>query len=225
MKVYFISGLAADRRVFKNIRLPEGFEAVYLDWIPPGKRESLASYSARLAQKIAPGEKYALLGLSMGGMIASEIAHQQHEHGRAEPAITILISSMAGHQHLPTHYKIAKWLKLYKLIPASLLKSASTIKHLFTPETAEDRMVLAQVIKESDPSFIRWAVPAILKWKNVKVPRPLLHIHGSKDMTLPLRYVQPTHIIPGGGHVMILNRAEELNKLIEDALLSIDTAS
>ena len=41
MKIYFISGLAADRRIFKNLRLPDGFEPVYLDWISPLKDESL----------------------------------------------------------------------------------------------------------------------------------------------------------------------------------------
>ena len=41
MKVYFVSGLAADKRVFKHIILPVGFETVYLDWITPLKNESL----------------------------------------------------------------------------------------------------------------------------------------------------------------------------------------
>ena len=52
MKVYFISGLAADKRIFKNLRLPEGFEPVYLDWISPLKDESLRDYALRLAKKI-----------------------------------------------------------------------------------------------------------------------------------------------------------------------------
>ncbi|MBC7849623.1 MAG: hypothetical protein H7Y31_07800, partial [Chitinophagaceae bacterium] len=52
MKVYFISGLAADRRVFKNIVLPDEHEIVHLDWITPLKGESLREYSQRLSSPI-----------------------------------------------------------------------------------------------------------------------------------------------------------------------------
>ncbi|RYD69520.1 MAG: hypothetical protein EOP53_27030, partial [Sphingobacteriales bacterium] len=65
MKVYFISGLAADCRVFKRIQLPAGFESVYLDWIPPLPNESLQSYAMRMAESIDTNEPFALVGLSM----------------------------------------------------------------------------------------------------------------------------------------------------------------
>jgi hypothetical protein len=38
MNVYFISGLAGDSRVFKHVRLPQGYEMVHLDWINPKKK-------------------------------------------------------------------------------------------------------------------------------------------------------------------------------------------
>ena len=60
MKVYFISGLAADSRVFKHIRLPEKYQPVYLDWIKANKNESLESYALRLAKKIDMNEKFIL---------------------------------------------------------------------------------------------------------------------------------------------------------------------
>ena len=40
MKVYFVSGLAADSRVFKHIRVPAGFEMVHLEWLPPLANET-----------------------------------------------------------------------------------------------------------------------------------------------------------------------------------------
>jgi hypothetical protein len=39
-KVYFISGLGADSRVFSFLDLSY-FEPVFLDWLPPQKKESL----------------------------------------------------------------------------------------------------------------------------------------------------------------------------------------
>lgn len=215
MKVYFISGLAADRRVFKNIRLPEGYETVYLDWIAQLPEESLESYASRLAKKIDTSEKFALVGLSMGGMIAAEIAKLY------KPEITILLSSVPVYSHFPRRFRLARKLKLHEMIPVSMFKSASVIKRLFAPESREDKQVLLQLVRESDPAFIKWAMGAILHWKNETVPEPMAHIHGSKDEILPVKYTCPTHIITKGTHLMVMNRADEVNQLLKDLLKSV----
>jgi len=209
MKVYFISGLAADSRVFKNIKLPEGFEAVYLDWIKPLKDESLESYAIRLAEKIDHHKKFILVGLSMGGMIASEIAKKY------KPEITILVSSAPTFRQFPKRFRVARNLHLHKIIPAGFLKSASVVMRLFTTESPEDKVVLKQVIRDSDPLFIRWAIGAILNWRNEVIPQPMWHIHGTNDKILPMRYTKPTHIITNGGHLMIMSRANDLNRILE----------
>ena len=220
MKVYFISGLAADSRVFKHIRLPEGCEIIHLNWITPENNESLSSYAERLSAKIDSSEPFALLGLSMGGMIACEIANAFTRHSK-KPHITILLSSVPVHHHLPVYFKLFYSLRLHRMIPVQLLKSASLLKRLFAPDTSEDKFILRQVIKDSDPVFIKWAIHAILQWKNETIPQPILHIHGTRDKVLPLQYARPTHIIHNGGHLMVMGNAGELNRLIEEALLSV----
>ena len=147
MKVYFISGLAADSRVFKYIQLPAHCEAVFLEWIKPMKNEPLKDYSLRLAEKIDTSEPFSIIGLSMGGMMASEIAC------RLNPLVTILISSVPSSKHLPFYFKAAGALKLQKAIPISLVKSAAVVKRLFTAETDEDKKMIRQIIKESDNFF------------------------------------------------------------------------
>lgn len=214
MKVYFISGLAADSRVFKHIKLPVGHEAVYLDWIEPGKNESLQQYAYRLAEKINPSREFALIGLSMGGMMATEIAKLY------KPAVTILLSSVPTNAHLPSYFKWAYRLGLHKVVPVGLLKTASILKRGLTPDSPEDKQVLKQVIKDSDPRFIKWAMQAILSWKNEEVPQPYWHIHGTKDEILPLKYTSPTHLIAGGNHLMIMSKANELNSLLKELLPS-----
>src|SRR5687767_6263954 len=111
MKVYFISGLGADCRIFKHIRLPEGFEKVDLNWIPAKKDESLSDYATRMAERINTSEKFALVGLSLGGMIASEIA------GKHSPAATILVSSISSSRELPKMYKLMNAMKIHALLP------------------------------------------------------------------------------------------------------------
>ncbi|RYD82826.1 MAG: alpha/beta hydrolase [Sphingobacteriales bacterium] len=215
MKVYFISGLAADSRVFKHIELPEGFEIVYLDWISPEKKESLSSYACRLSQKINATEPFVLIGLSMGGMMAAEISKIK------QPAVTILLSSVPVNSHLPFYFKWFSVIGLHRIVPIGLLKQMSVLKRGLTPDTKEDKAILKQVIRDSDPAFIRWAMQAILRWKNDGPPQPYFHIHGSKDEILPIKYTKPTHTIKGGNHLMIMSRAKELNKILKQLLSSI----
>jgi pimeloyl-ACP methyl ester carboxylesterase len=214
MKVYFISGLAADRRVFKHILLPAGYVPIYLDWIKPDKNEKLQEYALRLAKGIDVTEKFVLIGLSMGGMIALEIAKKY------TPVATILISSASTHKQFPRHFKIAYFFRLHKVVPPGFFKSTSMAKRLFVRENASDKMILREIIKDSDPAFIRWALGAILQWRNEEVPEPLWHIHGTNDRTLPFRNTRPTHTIQKGTHLMIMSRAGELNKFLLEILQS-----
>jgi len=215
VKVYFISGLAADARVFKNLRLPSGFEPVYLDWIQPLKDESLRAYALRLAEKIDRREKFVLIGLSMGGMIAVEIAN----HIPVE--LTIIIASIPFSNHLPYYFRVGARLYLHHIIPISLIKNAAIAKRLFTTETKEDKELLKSIIRESDPNFIKWALAAILKWNNGTAPQNFIHIHGSRDEILRIRFTRPTHTIPKAGHLMVMNRSQDINKILETVLPSL----
>ena len=215
MNVYFVSGLAADGRVFKNIRLPDHCIPVFLEWIAPLKNESLKKYALRLAESIDTGQPFAIIGLSMGGMITAEIARLY------KPRATILISSVPSSKQLPFYFKAAGALRLHKLVPVSLVKSAAKLKRAFTTETEEDKAILRSIIYDSDDKFIYWAMNAILKWKSGAFTAPYIHIHGTKDEVLPLRFTKPTHIISKGGHLMVMNRAKEINDILKEVLVNV----
>lgn len=216
MTVYCIPGLAADGRVFKNIHLPAHCKMVCLDWITPESGESLQHYALRLGASIKTSEPFAIIGLSMGGMIAVELAD------RLSPTITILISSIPSTRQLPPYYYWAGKCRLHKIFPIKLLQKASLIRRIFTSETSEAKGMLRDMIKKSDPSFIRWALHAILSWKKEVGPSgKMIQVHGSRDFILPLRYTTPTHIIKGAGHLMVLTRAKAINKILEQELLRI----
>ncbi|MFM9909975.1 MAG: alpha/beta fold hydrolase [Chitinophagaceae bacterium] len=212
MKVYFISGLAADKRVFKHIELPPHCEVIHLDWIAPIKKESLSAYSKRLGEKINCSEPFCVVGLSMGGMIAIEIARHY------QPAHTILISSIPLSQHLPFYFKWAVNVRLHKIVPTRFVKSAAIAKRFFTNETKEDKIIIKQIVRDSDPKFIVWAMEAIATWQNNELPVSYIHIHGTKDEVLPHRLTQPTHTISKGGHLMVMTRAKEINQILQEIL-------
>lgn len=213
MNMYFISGLAADRNIFKHLTIPDGFRPLYLDFIAPLPKETLEQYAARLAEDIDHSAPFVLVGLSLGGMLAVEIARYNR------PVKLILLSTIQCASELPPSYKFASRIGLHRLVPISLLKYGSIIKRLFTLESEADKAYLRKVIRQTDPSFIRWAMNAILKWKNNKPPEHCLHIHGTADEILPIKYTRPTHAIYGGEHLMVLTRAKEISSIMKECLV------
>jgi pimeloyl-ACP methyl ester carboxylesterase len=212
MKVYFISGIAADKRLFRRILLPAGFEPVYIGWIKPFRNESLSNYAHRLAEIIDTTQPFILVGTSLGGIIATEIAI---EH---KPVVVIIIGSVPVASQLPNYFRLAGMLKIHKLVPGSFYKFSATIKHYFSREDAEDRKTIIQMISETDPHFIRWGINAVLNWKNSQLPNSLYHIHGTRDEMFPYSLTTPTHTVSKGDHVIVITRAIEVNIMIREIL-------
>lgn len=210
MKVYFIPGLGADKRVFRHISLDEGLEMICMEWITPLPGETLPGYAMRLAEKIDTSAAWSVVGLSFGGMLAAEIS------AALQPRKTVLISSIPSPRQLPPYFRAVAPLHLQKILPVSLFKTASIAKRVFTTETDEDKALLRQIIEDSDPAFIRWALGAILGWKSDRQPATLVHIHGDSDFLLPVRYLHPTHIIAHAGHLLVMNHAPEVNKILHE---------
>jgi pimeloyl-ACP methyl ester carboxylesterase len=212
MKVYFISGIAADKRLFRRIHLPAGFEPVYIDWIKPFRNEVLSNYAYRLAENIDVKEDFILIGTSLGGIVATEIAKKY------QPVTVIIIGSVPIDSQLPGYFRIAGNLKIHKLLPGSLYKFSATIKHYFSGGNAEDRKIIMQMISETDASFVRWGINAVLTWKNKELPKSLYHIHGTRDKMFPYSLTSPTNTISKGDHIIVISRADEVNKIIKEIL-------
>jgi pimeloyl-ACP methyl ester carboxylesterase len=211
MKVYCISGIAADKRAFKHIRVPEGFETVFIDWIKPFKNESVSDYAIRLAAGIDIREPFCLIGLSLGGIMASEIAI------RCKPRVIVIIGSVPVFSELPSYYAWVRRFNIQKLVPGALYKWAAIVKHYFTREPAADKKEIFQMIRATDPAFIRWGIHAVLNWTNDQKPESLTHIHGTSDEVFPFKFARPTHIIPKGDHMLVISHPDEVNIIIREA--------
>lgn len=208
-KIYFISGLGADRRAFRKLTFPSDFELIHLDWIPPLTNESLEDYADRIALGIDTSAPFYLIGLSFGGMLATEIAR------KLNPTRTFIISSSPVYKQLPWYYRWAGALSLQKLVPVSLIKKGNAIGLKFLGAKSHDeQLLLKQLIIDSDPIFMKWALTCILKWKNKDHPANFTHIHGTADKILPIRFYKPDVIVNGGGHFMIYANAKEISDYI-----------
>jgi pimeloyl-ACP methyl ester carboxylesterase len=213
MKVYFVPGLGADKRVFKHLVLPDSCDAVYLEWLKPEAKESLEDYSKRMSAQIQANEPFYILGLSLGGMIAAEIT-RIYPNGRL-----IMISSVPHPGHLPSYFRWMQKAQLQKIVPVAAIKVSVYLKHFFTNESSENKQIVCSMVRESDPVFIKWALNAVLEWKGSDFHQEKIHIHGTKDIVLPVRYTRPTHIIQKGSHLMIMENASEINDILCQVLI------
>lgn len=211
--LYLISGLGADERIFNNLRFPAGYQVHHLHWIPPLPDEPISRYAARMARNITADGTVTLVGVSFGGIMSLEIAR----HIPVEK--NILLSSIKRSSEKPPYYNWVKKLRLHKLPDSLLYQRRNIIVRKFLDiETPEERMLVNEYLAKRDYNYTRWAVNAILHWENDEVPEGLVHIHGALDMPFPVKYLQPTHVIPDGGHFMVLNRSAAINRILEEVL-------
>ena len=207
--------MGADHRAFSRITLPKGYDAVYLHWIPPHKKEKLADYALRLASQIDTSAPFILAGLSMGGMMAVEIARQ------FPPVCTLLISSIPVAAQLPRYYRWAGRLQATNLMsPSSLkvLKAAARFKLALTRRPSPAARLTHDMLQDADNDFLCWAMTAVLGWSNTFTPHPFHHIHGTKDRVLPIRFTHPTLVVPKAGHILVMSHPEAVNTFLEEVL-------
>ena len=216
-ELYIFSGLGADERVFQRLDFA-GFSANYIKWITPAPtstpkdNETIEHYASRLLDQITT-PKPILIGLSFGGLMAVEVAKQ------IDTEKVILFSSAKTQTEIPFYYRIAGMLRLHKLLPIRVLKSSNFITNwFFGTDTTFDNLLLKQILLDTDPVFLKWAIDKTACWSNQTPTNNIFHIHGTNDRILPFAFVDCDISIKKGGHLMVLNKSDELNEILKQQL-------
>ncbi|BDD06810.1 alpha/beta hydrolase [Aureibacter tunicatorum] len=214
-KIYFISGLGADERVFQFLKLKD-VEINYVHWLEPGRKESLSEYSLRLLDQIDQTSEVILLGVSFGGIVAREIAKH------IDIKQMVIISSVKSPREFGISLNLAKRTKMHKLVPAFLLKRMNLVTgdYFFSISRKQDSKLLKKIIKDTDEKFMVWAIDQIMAWHSEHdfSSDRLLHIHGNRDRIFPKAKIENAKWIDGGGHFMIVDRADEISEVINKYL-------
>ncbi|MGZ8510023.1 MAG: alpha/beta hydrolase [Chitinophagaceae bacterium] len=205
-KVYFISGLGADKRAFTFLDL-SFCEPIFVDWISPLKKEPLKNYALRLRQQIND-EHPVVVGVSFGGMLATEMAKAD------EQMKAIIIASNKSADEFPAYLRFAKYFPVYKWLPEKILK-VPNLTWILGAKGDEQKKLLRDILADADPAFLKWAIGAIVNWTGKTIPPNVKHIHGTADKLLPCRYVNADFKIPGGTHLMSINKPEEVSGLLK----------
>lgn len=214
MKVYLIPGVGADQRLFDRFELPQ-HEVVYLNWKPFGNARGMKEYAQVMASEINQNEAYAILGVSMGGMIAVEMAKILN------PVHTILVSSSKDHTEFPPKIRITRATKVHYLGWGGLIKWFSLrAKKSLGVKAGGDYETMVAMMKGTDNRHFRKSIMAIMDWRNSEIPTNLTHIHGTADWILPHEHVKADYYIEGGTHVMIYDAGPEISTLVGEILES-----
>lgn len=210
-RIYILSGLGADERVFQLLDFSD-FAPVFIKWIIPEENESIENYANRLLAQIDTPNPL-ILGLSFGGMMATEIAKLMTVEK------IILISSAKTNREIPFYYQLSGFLGIHKLIPTKVLKSSNVFTNwFFGANSTFEKQLLKEILHDTNPVFLKWAIHQIVDWKNIVSSENTYHIHGTADRILPINGVSCDVKIKGGGHLMTLTKPEEINEILKKIL-------
>ena len=217
--LYLIPGQGADHRLFRDFHV-ESHDTVILDVPFPEKGELLPDLARRMAKEIDTSKPFSILGVSIGGMIAVEVAKF------LSPKHLILVSSAKQRKELPPLYRMMRWIPLYKLFTGDQYKSlANVARRLFEPDAKEEDTLFRSMISAKDPRYMERTIHAIMHWQNETPPESCVHIHGDRDRTLPIRWIRNAQTVSSGSHMMILMNAKAVCKLVDEELNKSEYAS
>lgn len=212
--VYLLHGQGGDERLFNNFKLDTScFTAIFIHLDTPPKGLSMRQYAELLAQKIDTTKPFHLVGVSLGGMLAAEMADFLN------PKKVILISSAKNAAEIPGRYKLMRRLPLHKIYPGWLLRySAFLAQRIVEPDRKKEGKTFDAMLKAKDPKFLKRTVPMLIYWNKKTVAPNIIHIHGDNDHTLPIKKIKADYTIKGGSHMMVLTRGAELSQLVNELL-------
>jgi hypothetical protein len=212
-RVYMIPGCASDERLYKNITI-EGKEAIVLKWILPEENEQMNSLAKRMAEQIDTTLPFAIVGVSLGGMIACEMS----TFLSAEKVI--VISSATTRHQIPRRYRLMKRFPFYKILPARLIKAGAKLTTpLVEPDRNTERETCEAMLNDKDGVFLKRSIHCIVTWQSPPIDTTkIIHIHGTSDNTLPVRFVKADYQIENGSHMMVLTRGKEISALLNKLL-------
>lgn len=213
--VYLIPGQGADLQLFKNLKIDSSFEVVNIKYFTPEKGCNMKDFALALSVKIDTNRTYYIIGVSLGGMLATEMGDFMN------PKKIIIISSAKRFDEFPGRYRYQKKIPIYKIVPAGLVKfGAQVLQPIVEPDRKYDSETFAAMLKAKNKNFFKRTSTMILEWDRVDYRQDIIHIHGNNDHTIPIKNVKYDYLIEDGSHMMILTRGKEMSELINNILLN-----
>ncbi len=169
----------------------------------------MKSYAKRLSKQIDKSQDFIIIGVSLGGMLATEMTDFLN------PEKTIIISSAKCKYELPHRYRFQNIIPVYKLIPGKMSKKSSFfMQPLVEPDRKIEKDIFVSMLKDKDPDFLEITIQMIMTWDRETYSDKIIHIHGDNDNTIPHRNVKYNYLIKDGSHMMTLTRVKKVSVLL-----------
>ncbi len=173
--------------------------AIFLDWPPYRGEKSISALAQRVVseQRIQPGS--ILIGSSLGGFVACEIANEIELGG------LILIGSARQREEISA---------LFSAFSSLTDQSPLGFIQLIARKLPNK---IIQMFGAAEPEFIRAMSRAIFKWDGLnREDITPIRIHGKNDHVIPLPPgVQ--HILDGG-HLLAITHAAQCVEIVKSAI-------
>jgi pimeloyl-ACP methyl ester carboxylesterase len=220
LPIYLLPGLGADHRLYQPL-IDLGLPVIPVDFILPEGHESLQEYARRMAAHITtlhgaplPGSPHIIGGVSLGGIIATEVARiTQPEH-------LVLISTVIRSREVPPYFKMFRYMPLHRVISADFLRKYAP-RERYHGMNPSYRKILDDMRAEADPVFLRWAMNAVVTWRQPAPPAHYLRLHGTYDLMFPGIMLGARERLPKAGHTMVMTHAPQVAEWMRRVLPSL----
>lgn len=216
-RAYLLPGMAADRRLYSRMEIG-GIEPVYIDWPAPQQAKSLAEYAHEIVDAyVDPHVPHILIGSSMGGMVAVEMAHI------TQPIHTFLLSAPASRAEFPPLLNAVRLIGFYRWFSPQGLQRVNRLADTFMGfKEPEDRALFYAMLEGYGPEFLHFAVRAILEWEQFTPPIRYTQVLGSEDRLFkPKRAAKPPLVLKGGGHFTTFEQPQTLSEILTERILAL----
>lgn len=211
--IYLFPGQGSDSNIFKTLTLKKNYQIRIINYPIPPKRCSMASYAKLISSQIDTSEQFVLIGVSLGGMICTELADLLH------PEKVIIVSSAKCRSELPFKYRFQHYLPINKIVPKGMIKwAALKIQPIVEPDSKNMSVVFRGMLNRKDKKFLKRSINMIVNWKRKSYSSKIIHIHGNKDYTIPIKNIKSTNTISNGSHMMMLTKGAEISEIISKEL-------
>lgn len=212
--IYFFPGQGSDKRIFDSLTIDSFYNKIFIEYPLPAKNTTLKEFAIQVSSQIDTTADYILIGVSLGGMICTEL------NDIMNPKKVIIISSAKNRSELPIRYKFQRVIPIYELFPPRMLKGgAKMMQPIVEPDRKKNKATFKSMLNNKNPKYIKRTIKMIVKWDKQSNLKKNYHIHGTKDHTLPLRkIIDADVVIKKGSHMMTLTKSKELSVAINELL-------
>ena len=208
-QIYLLAGLGFDERIFYELNI-DNAQINYLEWLEPEIDESFENYVKRIAAQVKPSDKpLVLIGHSFGGIVVQEIAKSLNT------SKIIIVSSIKFKEEMPVTLRFLRAVPLYKFFNRKVILASFPIwARAFGYNSEKGRKLFKQMIGGCSDNYFKWSMNKIVNFNGNNNRSNLIHIHGSRDKTFPLRLIRDPIVIEDGIHFMFFSKAEDVSEVI-----------